>query len=81
MNVKKAVKYKVDCPHCGSELEFILGEVNFRESCIGFGGYVECPVCGRQVQTHDGYWTEHRYYLLKTVDVIFEKEEETNDAK
>ena len=76
MKVKRAVKYRVTCPHCGSELEFILDEVDFdRSSCTEFGGYVKCPTCGRRIQTHDGYWTSNEFYLLKTVEVICEEQE------
>ena len=75
MKVKRAIKYKVTCPHCGSELEFTLDEVDFDKSCTEFGGYVNCSACGRRVQTHAGYWTSNEFYLLKTVDVICEEKE------
>ena len=75
MKVKRAIKYKVICPHCGSELEFTLNEVRFGSSCTDFGGHVVCPTCGRIVQTHDGYWTRNEYCLLKCVDVIYEDKE------
>ena len=75
MKVKRAIKYKVTCPHCGSEIEFTLEEVDFDKTCTDFGGYVKCPTCGRRIQTHDGYWSSNEYYLLKIVDVICEEKE------
>ena len=75
MKVKRAIKYKVTCSHCGSEIEFVLDDVEFGTSCMDFGGFINCPCCGRIIQTHDGYWTSKKYCLLKTVDVIFEEKE------
>lgn len=76
MEIKKAVKYRVVCPHCGSVIKFKLNEVEFDDSCADFGGYIKCSCCGRKIQTHDGYWTKKEFYLSGSVVVIYEGEED-----
>ena len=77
MKVRAAVKYRMTCRHCGSELEFELHDIQFLPNAIEPFGFVDCPVCGRTNKTHYGgyYCEKDSFRLLDNVEIIYEPEE------
>ena len=73
MEIKKAVKYQVTCPHCGSEITFTLGEIDFSNKPFHVGGWVTCPHCGCDIQTHEYWYSSDRFELIQSrVITIFD---------
>jgi len=81
MEIKKAVKYKVTCPHCGSVITFEIGEIDFSNRPFHTGGWITCPHCGCDIKTHE-YWYSSDHFELNSgrVTTIFEGEEELDNG-
>ena len=77
MEIKKAVKSRVTCPPCGSEITFTLDEIDFSNKPFHQGGWIICPHCGCDIQTHEYWYSSDRFELNQgIVTTIYEGEED-----
>lgn len=76
MKIKTAKEYQVTCPHCGSIITFTLDEIDFSNKPFHTGGWITCPHCHCDIQTHEYWYSSDRFELDKgRVTTICEEKE------
>lgn len=72
MEIIKVDKYKVQCPCCKAKLTFKLKEIDFEDKPFHRGGFIKCPVCSREIQTHERSPIDNTLRVLPLIDAEYE---------